>query len=370
MTGPLDLVSPARHIATEIERAAPAALSVLELAASYRHPNTGDVSRAASLAGAADEAGANVYLIEQALAKLGRNGKGGQEQIVSDDEGYRFADGVAFDDLRFDKKKLTRRINLHERLGDPFHPMTGKFSDNVRGMGDLSDLRESMRENGWINDPIFEAIQDERGVILVGHRRIAVAKELDIPPRIRTVPCGDGDEADVKRFQLALLSNIGRREMTKGERQKIVQVLAGPDHDWVQTSIAAALGVSRETITKDIAALKESGGLVTVTKPNRPKGGRPPGPAKPRQAKGDIPGAHVYVEQKLLAGEPVGRKEPMERFGISQSTLDIIRAEEQARLDAPAPKPDQEVMHDASPGHSHQWRTVRICDECGAVDDS
>lgn len=94
--------------------------------------------------------------------------------------------------------------------------------------------------------------------------------------------CGDGDQADVKRFQLALLSNVGRRDMTKTERQKIVAVLAGPDHDWTQTSIAKALGVSREAIKKDIAELEASGSLVRSTKPNRPKGGRPPKePKKP-----------------------------------------------------------------------------------------
>jgi hypothetical protein len=346
MSGPLDLVSPARHIATEIERAAPAALSVLELAASYRHPNTGDVSRAVSLAGAADEAGANVYLIEQALAKLSRNGKGGQEQIVSDDGGYRFADGVAFDDLRFDKKKLTRRINPHGRLGDPFHPMTGQFSDNVRGMGDLSDLRESMREHGWLEDPIFQAISDERGVILVGHRRIAVAKELGIEPRIRSVKCGDGDEADVKRFQYALLSNIGRRDMTKVERQKIVAVLAGSDHDWTQTSIAAALGVTSMTISNDIRELEKSGDFKAPLKSGQRKG-RPPGPATHTQKNRD-PELLGFIRDRLESGEPApAQKELKERFGAHETTSQVAIArvetameiEEQIRTELAAAGP-------------------------------
>lgn len=359
MNGPLDLVSPARHIATEIERAAPAALSVSEIAATYRHPNTGDVSRAMAQSSAQDEAGANVYLIEQALAKLRRNGNGGKEQIVADGDGYRFADGVTFDDLRFDKKKLTRRVNPHRHLGDPFHPMTGQFSDNVRGMGDLSDLRESMRENGWINDPIFDAIQDERGIILVGHRRIAVAKELGIEPHLRTVKCGDGDEADVKRFQLALLSNIGRREMTKAERQKIVAVLAGPDHDWTQTSIAAALGVSQQVISKDIGELKDSNEL--PRRGNSRKAGRPPGPAKPKETKSRDPEVLAVIRERIESGEPPpSQKELRERFGIHETTSQtaiarvegMIAGEEKVRAELAAAAPPPECV---CPNCGHQW---------------
>ena len=47
--------------------------------------------------------------------------------------------------------------------------------------------------------------------------------------------------------------------------------------EWTMQRIAAALGVSRETITKDLA------GLVTITKPPRPKGGRRKGAARRRK---------------------------------------------------------------------------------------
>lgn len=51
---------------------------------------------------------------------------------------------------------------------------------------------------------------------------------------------------------------------------------------YVRTAAAKALGVSREAIKKDIAELEASGSLVRSTKPNRPKGGRPPKePKKP-----------------------------------------------------------------------------------------
>src|SRR5262249_40459243 len=154
------------------------------------------------------------------------------------------------------------------------------------------ELYQSMEAVGWMDHPIFDAIEDEHGVVLVGHRRLKVATKLGIDPRqcgraecesckvrgghVRTVRCGRGDEADQKRVNLAVTSNIGHRDLSKGDRLAIVKVLAGPDHDWTQMSIAEALGVSRVTITNDIAALKKSGSLSTPDKPNRPKGGRPP----------------------------------------------------------------------------------------------
>lgn len=97
-------------------------------------------------------------------------------------------------------------------LRDPFNPQTGEFVKNIREEGDLSDLRESMTQHGWVEE--FPALADERDVVLVGHRRLAVAKELGITPVIRKLTLGTGDAADAKRFQLALVSNIGAKPLT------------------------------------------------------------------------------------------------------------------------------------------------------------
>src|SRR5258706_13775194 len=98
---PVDRLSPARHVATELDKAAPAALSSLQLAANYMHPNTGDLARVKEQERADDPA---EWLINDALDRLrystGEYGKG-KLQIVAEGDQYRLAEGVTFTDLRF-----------------------------------------------------------------------------------------------------------------------------------------------------------------------------------------------------------------------------------------------------------------------------
>lgn len=110
------------------------------------------------------------------------------------------------------------------KLGDPFNPETGVFATNIRqDIGDLDELRESMRAWGWLED--HPAIKDERGVVLAGHRRLAVAEELGIEVRegheVVTLMLGTGDEADVKRFRLAIASNLDAKPLTSRDRARI-----------------------------------------------------------------------------------------------------------------------------------------------------
>ena len=64
----------------------------------------------------------------------------------------------------------------------------------------MVELRESMRAFGWIEE--LPALRDERGVVLVGNRRLAIATELDIDPVVRPIRIGQGDEADARRFAI------------------------------------------------------------------------------------------------------------------------------------------------------------------------
>ena len=150
-----------------------------------------------------------------------------------------------------------------------------------------------MRLHGWVDQPEFYALADENGVTIIGHRRIAVAKELGIEPRIRIMDFrqfGTGDAADIEKLKLAVLSNIGGKGMTKKDRQLIVARLAG--QEWTQISIAEALGVSRELIKKDQAELRERGDLVPGTK------SRQGGPGKSRPKKSTKPATQLSPETK------------------------------------------------------------------------
>lgn len=251
-----------RHVGLKLEGAAPAALSFADLTQGYDHPVPSDLSRVRLHEKQPDDRSALNWIIRNAVIML--NGA-----LVVDGEMVSFAPGKGFDDLEWASEKSTRKVTRPEpdsKFGDAFNPMSGPFSDNIREeLGDLTQLRESMKAWGWL--PEHPALADERGVVLVGHRRIKVAKELGIEPVIKTIKMGFGDAADAERFRLAIGSNLGAKKLSPNDRKRIAQQLYGAD--WRMEQIAEALTVTHKTISRDLE------GFVPMSKPHRPKGGRP-----------------------------------------------------------------------------------------------
>jgi hypothetical protein len=68
---PLDFVTPVRHVVGALQRAGVRGLSLEQLADSYLHPNTGDISRVQREHGCRNESDANRFLIDRALSALG-----------------------------------------------------------------------------------------------------------------------------------------------------------------------------------------------------------------------------------------------------------------------------------------------------------
>ena len=85
------------------------------------------------------------------------------------------------------------------------------LAENIRLDDKQSDdeLCESMRLHGWTKE--LPAIQDERGNILVGNRRLRIADELGIERNVKIVEFGQGDEADAERVKLAITSNVAQQ---------------------------------------------------------------------------------------------------------------------------------------------------------------
>lgn len=263
----LDLWSPAQHVFSELERAAPAALSLDELSAGYRHVLASDLYRVRLHEGCETDTEATRKLVEMAIEEGRRNGKNGREQIISENGGYRLADGLTWDKIRFWKRALVRTSDdPHARFHDPFNPLSGAFSENVRretGKDAMEELRQSMQSYGWVKE--FPAIKDEKGVVLVGHRRLAVAADLGIEPVVKTIRLGDGDAADAERFKLAIVSNLGGKPFTKEERARLAAYLYG-EREWTMEKIANALNVTAMTVSRDLSRVsrdvksKERGG--------------------------------------------------------------------------------------------------------------
>lgn len=260
----LDFASAIRHVATEMEtaRLLGGSVSVEAMATTYSHPVPGDLVRIRDHHGCASTDDAVRFLLGRAVDSLS-----GSVDTVAD--GYRLNRPLS--ELRYpkgsgsDRKRIQPTHDPNSRLRDPFDPMSGRFSDNIRKLtsrDSMDELRESMRTFGWIEH--LPAIQDERGVVIMGHRRLAVAKELGIDPVVRTVHFGSGDAADALRFKLAIASNIGFKPLTPEDRKRIAVYLY-QDQDWTMARIAEALNVTQRTISTDLESTSKS------TKRGRPR---------------------------------------------------------------------------------------------------
>jgi ParB-like chromosome segregation protein Spo0J len=182
-----------------------------------------------------------------------------------------------------------------------------EFAKNIRTITGLDDneLRKSLKQFGWHKE--FPAIVDENDVVLVGHRRLRLAKQLDIDPVIKKLTLGKGDEADAERLKLALISNIGSQPLTREDRKRIAEHLYG-QREWTIEKIAEALDVGKSTVARDLEGFSHSG------KTSRPQGGRPKG-SKPRSQR--QPQA-VEREEKVAAFRDAGlsANEIAEKVGL------------------------------------------------------
>jgi predicted transcriptional regulator len=133
---------------------------------------------------------------------------------------------------------------------------------------DDTDLRESMKSSGWLES--FPAIVDENGLVLVGHRRLKVAKELGIIPIRQVITFGNGDKADIERLKLVFSDN-GFKAKKPEYRQRIAKYLY--EKGWVMEKIAEALGIGVTTVHRDLDGFS----AVEKPAPIRPQGGRPKG---------------------------------------------------------------------------------------------
>jgi ParB-like chromosome segregation protein Spo0J len=342
---PLDLASPVSHVAAKLDGAAPAALSLAELTAGYRHPNTGDLARVRNLEGCDSDDAATAWLIERALAEITYRGKA--RQVEQHDGSYRLTDGLTLDDLRWKRKRIYEVRNDHAQLRDPFNPMSGRFSENVRRdtrKDGMTELRESMRSFGWV--PELPAVKDERGVVLAGHRRLKVAAELGIDPVVTTVRLGDGDAADARRFAIAIASNLGAKPFTPQERQHLAEYLYG-EREWTMARIAEALKVSIGTVSGDLRDF-------STTEKRK-------GPGRPRKSPNRkvIPEMEAEVAQAVGAGQPVPSRQLAAKYDVHPSTVEDRAREERARAE------ERERVRQALPPPLEA--STCTCPTCGVV---
>lgn len=250
----LDLHTAVRHVATAMDTAG-GWVSIAVMAATYAGASAGDLSRVRLHHRLKTDSEAIEFLVRSAVGELG-------DQVEGDGDNCRLA--VSFGDLRYDGRPVHREHDPYKRLGDLFNPMLhGNLSDDIRSAAAAgtetaartdAELRASMKALGWL--PELPGVVDERGVIIIGHRRAAIAAELGIKPVLAPVTFGRGDEADIKRLRLAWASNTGRKALAPQDRRKISAHLSETrdGSDWTQEDIAEALRTASSRIKSDLVS--------------------------------------------------------------------------------------------------------------------
>jgi hypothetical protein len=289
----LDIVSPVRHVATALssEDGAPSgALSVADMAATYRHPNTADLSRVRQNENCATDSEAVTWLIQAAIVKL-------SNQVSGNGDG-RYHLTKRFDELRLGQRKIHRTAATDG--GDEKRALRAAYNDlreqrrfrvMVKGdRGGRSDKRfelhplaraipqmsekefldtaEDIKTNG-VELPIVVY----NGQVLDGRHRLAIASTLGLPVRVTEV---DGDDARARARVMSL--NVTRRMLTSAQRALIVrqlflpeakenakerQQLSGGDKTGQSGQRSSAL-TAPESIKATQEAVKESGQLANV----------------------------------------------------------------------------------------------------------
>lgn len=246
----LDLLSPVRHVATEMGRAAPAALSIEELAAGYRHYNPGDLSRVMLHEHCATETEATLWLIRKAVEEITYQGKTARSraQIVADGDGYRLANGMWFEDLLYKGRQLSREsANVEEEEKQALRAVYSDLNAERAFYVIVAGERGSTKEKRYWLHPLahaipqisekefFELAADVKrhgvrnpitvfdGRVLDGRHRLAIASALKVPLRIVEFA---GDETAARDEVIS--QNVQRRHLTMAQRGLIVQELFLP----------------------------------------------------------------------------------------------------------------------------------------------
>lgn len=205
------------------------------------------------------------------------------------------------------------------------------FAAHVRrDMTDDEELRQSLKTFGW--HPEFPAIADESGAVLVGNRRLRIAKEEGIAPIIKTINFGNGDEADAARIKLALISNLGSQPLSKDDRRRIAEHLYG-EKGWTMQRIGEALGVSQRQISTDLSNLEVTSKIPREEKRGRKKAGR---------KTADVADRHERIIAFADAG--MTAKEISQEVGVGERMVDRVLEVEGARREGLPPTINPDLL--------------------------
>lgn len=165
-----------------------------------------------------------------------------------------------------------------------------------REVGDVSELTDSIREQGILEPLVVRPTQDGNYEVIIGSRRLASAKEIGLP----VVPVVVQHISDADAIVRSLVENIQRGDLSLEDRVEAYKRLQDIDVDRFGTTqgLARALGRNRPSIARDFEAYEA---LVRL----RPRGiqvvhNAPPGSNQRRSGEA-IPESHATLLEQAIS---------------------------------------------------------------------
>lgn len=144
--------------------------------------------------------------------------------------------GLGFDPLANDEARLAT-VRLEDIETDPNQPR--------KDLGDLEELKDSIREHGIIQPLVISPLDDTRYRLIAGERRYTAAQKLGL----RTVPCLIRSERDQHRLEIQLIENLHRKGLHPFEEAEGYKRLKN-EFSLVDKQIAQRVGRSRSRVTE------------------------------------------------------------------------------------------------------------------------
>ena len=113
-----------------------------------------------------------------------------------------------------------------------------------KNLGDLSELAESIKKNGILQNLTVVRADEDKYTVIIGHRRCAAAKLAGLTE----LPCVVADMDEAKQIETMLCENVQRSELTYVEQAEGFQLLI--DMGFSVADVSEKTGFSESTVRR------------------------------------------------------------------------------------------------------------------------
>ena len=185
-----------------------------------------------------------------------------------------------------------------------------------RNVGDISELADSIREQGILEPLIVRPTSDDNYEVIIGSRRLAAASELDM----EVVPVVVQRITDSEAVIRSLVENLQRGELSLDERVEAYKLIGQSDDRFADRGVLArAIGRQRNSIDRDFDAYE----AMTILRPRGVDVVSRLSPSTPQRRSGEaIPERHATLLEQAMSA--VRGKIPEEK--VNETYTELARA--------------------------------------------